>query len=47
MTQSAIKVGSRNGWSWYCHLDKGYPFGSSADDRDNATGNEVSSNIVE
>lgn len=45
--QPAINVGSRNGWSWYCHKDNGYPFGSSIDDRDNAAGNVVSTNTIE
>lgn len=41
---SAIWLGSRNGDRPYCHADDGYPFGSSADNRDFADGNSVSGN---
>ncbi len=34
----AIWLGSRNGRRSYCHLDDGYPFGSSLDNRDFANG---------
>lgn len=40
----AIWLGSRMGARNYCNLDKGFPFGSSADDRDFANGNAVLSN---
>ncbi len=44
-----VNVGSRSGWGWTmnCAADAGYPFGSSADDGDNATGNVVEGNRVE
>ncbi|GBU18243.1 MULTISPECIES: right-handed parallel beta-helix repeat-containing protein [Methylobacterium] len=42
-----IKVGSREGWRLYCAEDSGYPFGSSADNGDNATGNVLSGNVTE
>lgn len=35
---------ARNGRRSYCGADRGYPFGSSLDDRDNATGNTVRNN---
>lgn len=35
---------ARNGRRSYCGADKGYPFGSSLDDRDNATGNRIGNN---
>ena len=38
-------LGSRRGWSTYCWQDDGYPFGSSADNRDFADGNTVQGNI--
>jgi len=41
-----VVVGSREGRRRYCGDDAGWPFGSSADDRDNATGNVVSDNEV-
>ena len=41
-----IVVGSREGRRRYCGDDAGYPFGSSADDRDRATGNVVSDNTT-
>jgi parallel beta-helix repeat protein len=40
----AIWLGSRNGNRAYCDLDKGYPFGSSLSDRDDASGNFVAQN---
>lgn len=40
----AIWIGSRNGRRTYCHLDDGYPFGSSLDNRDFANDNVVSGN---
>ncbi|NNM74424.1 right-handed parallel beta-helix repeat-containing protein [Enterovirga aerilata] len=43
----AISVGSREGWRLYCGEDAGYPFGSSADNGDHATGNVVENNVVE
>lgn len=42
-----VKVGTREGWRFYCGEDAGYPFGSSADDGDHATGNTVRDNRVE
>lgn len=44
-----VMVGSRGGWGWTmnCGADAGYPFGSSLDDDDNATGNVVEGNRVE
>ncbi len=44
-----VKVGSRGGWGWTmnCTADAGYPFGSSLDDDDGATGNVVERNRVE
>lgn len=35
---------ARNGRRSYCGDDAGYPFGSSVDDRDNASGNRISNN---
>lgn len=35
---------ARNGRRSYCGDDAGYPFGSSRDDRDNATGNQIENN---
>ncbi|MCC6352845.1 MAG: right-handed parallel beta-helix repeat-containing protein [Verrucomicrobiae bacterium] len=40
-----IWLGSRNGRRGYCHLDDGYPFGSSLDNRDFADGNTVVGNV--
>ena len=40
-----IWLGSRGGWSPYCWQDSGYPFGSSADNRDFADGNTVRGNV--
>lgn len=44
-----VKVGSRGGWGWTmnCSADAGYPFGSSLDDDDHATGNVVEGNRTE
>lgn len=42
----AVVVGSREGRRRYCGDDAGWPFGSSADDGDHATGNVVARNIV-
>ncbi len=39
-----IWLGSRGGWAPYCGEDAGYPFGSSADNRDFADGNTVRHN---
>ena len=41
----AVWLGSRGGWSPYCWQDSGYPFGSSADNRDFADGNTVRGNV--
>ena len=43
----AIWLGSRIGRRPYCHLDDGYPFGSSLDDRDFANDNLVSGNTFD
>lgn len=40
----AIVLGARAGWRWYCLLDRGLPFGSSADDSDHADLNVVAGN---
>lgn len=42
----AVVVGSREGNRRYCGDDAGWPFGSSADDGDHATGNVVAGNTV-
>ena len=42
----AVVVGSREGNRRYCGDDAGWPFGSSADDGDNAAGNVVAGNAV-
>ena len=39
-----VVVGAREGRRSYCGEDSGYPWGSSADDRDRATGNVVARN---
>ena len=39
-----VVVGSREGRRSYCGADRGYPWGSSADDGDRATGNVVARN---
>ena len=39
-----VVVGSREGRRAYCSADRGYPFGSSADDGDGATNNVVARN---
>jgi len=41
---SVIWIGSRNGQRPYCHLDDGFPFGSSVDNRDFADRNTVKGN---
>jgi hypothetical protein len=43
----AIWLGSRNGRRSYCHLDDGYPFGSSLDNRDFANANVVTDNAFD
>jgi len=40
-----VVVGSREGRRAYCSADRGYPFGSSADDGDGATNNVVARNL--
>ena len=45
LTPRPVVVGSREGRRRYCGDDAGYPFGSSADDRDRAAGNVVRGNI--
>jgi len=44
----AIWIGSRNGkkYNHYCHLENGYPWGSSASNLDHATNNVVMQNRV-
>lgn len=42
----SIWIGSRNGLRIYCGQDRGYPFGSSADDRDRADDNSVVANRI-
>ncbi len=42
-----VVVNSRNGWDIHCSADSGYPFGSSADNGDNGTGNVVEPNTTE
>lgn len=42
-----VVVGSREGRRPYCAADAGYPFGSSVDDGDGATGNRVADNRTE
>ncbi|MFQ6540140.1 MULTISPECIES: hypothetical protein [Aphanothece] len=39
-----VVVNSRSGNRRYCAQDKGYPYGSSADDRDRGVGNDLSGN---
>lgn len=46
LTPRPIVVGSREGRRRYCGDDAGYPFGSSIDDGDRATGNVVSGNTT-
>jgi hypothetical protein len=43
----AVVVGSRQGRRRYCGDDAGWPFGSSLDDGDHATGNVVAANTVQ
>lgn len=40
-----VVVGAREGRRSYCGADRGYPWGSSADDRDRATNNVVARNV--
>lgn len=42
--RESIHVGSREGHRLYCDFDKGFPFGSSVNDRDLATDNEITGN---
>ena len=42
-----VVVGSREGRRAYCSADRGYPFGSSADDGDGATNNVVARNLLQ
>ncbi|MFA4939686.1 right-handed parallel beta-helix repeat-containing protein [Brevundimonas sp.] len=42
----AVVIGSREGGRRYCGDDRGWPFGSSIDDGDGATGNVTARNIV-
>jgi hypothetical protein len=42
-----VVLNSRNGWDIHCAADSGYPFGSSADNGDNGTGNVVEPNTTE
>ena len=42
----AVVIGSREGGRRYCGDDRGWPFGSSANDSDGATGNVAARNIV-
>lgn len=43
-TRQSVVVGSREGRRRYCNADRGWPFGSSVDDGDHATGNVVQRN---
>ncbi|CAN5426951.1 right-handed parallel beta-helix repeat-containing protein [soil metagenome] len=43
-TRRSVVVGSREGGRRYCKDDRGWPFGSSIDDGDHATGNVVARN---
>jgi hypothetical protein len=43
-TRQSVVVGSREGNRRYCRDDRGWPFGSSVDDGDHATGNLVARN---
>lgn len=45
-TRNSVVVGSREGGRRYCKDDRGWPFGSSADDGDHATGNVVVRNRI-
>lgn len=42
-----VKVNARGGWRLYCGADAGYPFGSSLDNDDLGTNNQVARNTVE
>ena len=46
-TRQSVVVGSREGRRRYCNADRGFPFGSSVDDGDHATGNVVQRNRTE
>lgn len=41
----AVWLGSRGGWSWWCFLDAGNPYGSGADNGYHAVGNAVVDNV--
>jgi hypothetical protein len=43
-TRQSVVIGAREGRRRYCNADKGWPFGSSLDDGDHATGNVVQRN---
>lgn len=43
-TGQSVVVGSREGRRRYCNADRGFPYGSSLDDGDHATGNLVQRN---
>ena len=43
----AVVIGSREGGRPYCGDDRGWPFGSSVDNGDGATGNVTARNIVQ
>jgi hypothetical protein len=43
-SKGAIHLSNRNGNKGYCHLDDGYPFGSSISNRDMAEGNVIAQN---
>ena len=42
----AVVIGAREGRRTYCGDDRGWPFGSSLDDGDGATGNVTTGNVV-
>lgn len=42
-----VKVNARGGWRLYCGADAGYPFGSSRDNDDLGTNNQVARSVVE
>lgn len=46
ITPRPVVVGSREGRRRYCGDDAGYPYGSSVDDGDHATGNLVTGNTI-
>lgn len=43
-TRQSVVVGSREGRRRYCNADRGFPFGSSLDDGDHASGNVIQRN---